>query len=248
MLDEKIPSNKKEQALEIIGKAGLPGADESIPTLTEVLDQIRVYDGSDWTTEEKDRFNDEIFRLRKDMTALSKSLGKDLKTCLTYFIGKYKKSDRYRLLKTVCAHEKTTRYASNFHGVDACAVCGEGGSLLICDGCEGEYHLGCLRPALTTIPEGHWECDECVDKKLMKAREYIILNSSLYDKEPRNGKKRKADNITPSGGADESDSGDAAGDDVVLRPSSVVLSKMKLFALNINAILAKRPEVQGSQS
>ena len=45
-----------------------------------------------------------------------------------------------------------------------CVVCNEHTDehkLLICDGCNGEYHLACLRPALTTVPEENWFCRSC---------------------------------------------------------------------------------------
>jgi hypothetical protein len=34
-------------------------------------------------------------------------------------------------------------------------------SILICDGCESEYHLQCLQPALTAVPTGDWFCATC---------------------------------------------------------------------------------------
>ena len=35
--------------------------------------------------------------------------------------------------------------------------------MLLCDsvGCGGAYHLQCLTPVLTTVPEGTWFCREC---------------------------------------------------------------------------------------
>lgn len=54
-----------------------------------------------------------------------------------------------------------------------CEVC-EGGSdetrpgmsdaeTLLCDGCDSAWHMACLRPPLTTIPEGDWKCPGCVE-------------------------------------------------------------------------------------
>lgn len=31
--------------------------------------------------------------------------------------------------------------------------------MLLCDGCDAGYHMDCLMPALTQIPEGSWYCD-----------------------------------------------------------------------------------------
>ena len=34
-------------------------------------------------------------------------------------------------------------------------------SMLVCDGCDELYHMQCLDPPLTSIPEGDWFCDSC---------------------------------------------------------------------------------------
>lgn len=233
LLTKNVPANKKEQALVALGLMGLNEKEDAIPNITEILSRLQPVDGSDWTNEEKEKFSKEIFRLRKDMTALSKRMGKDLKSCLTYYLGTFKKSDSYRLLKTVCADERFERSATNVHGVDACAVCGEGGSLLICDGCEGEYHMGCLRPALSAVPEGYWECDECVDKKLLKAREYVITQTRLY--EPVIRKLQKADETSNNrNGTDD----EHVEDGTILRPSPKVLAEIKKFAVQIDNIFS----------
>lgn len=33
--------------------------------------------------------------------------------------------------------------------------------MLLCDGCDSGYHMDCLMPPLTEIPEGSWYCDNC---------------------------------------------------------------------------------------
>ena len=51
---------------------------------------------------------------------------------------------------------------------EACASCGialwaPGNEMLLCDGpgCEAAYHIGCLRPPLTSVPQGDWFCPKC---------------------------------------------------------------------------------------
>ena len=39
--------------------------------------------------------------------------------------------------------------------------------ILICDGCDKEYHMYCLTPKLKKVPEGHWYCPRC---KTMKGK------------------------------------------------------------------------------
>ncbi|KAH9538407.1 hypothetical protein CY35_15G002400 [Sphagnum magellanicum] len=33
--------------------------------------------------------------------------------------------------------------------------------MLLCDNCNGEYHLFCLKPELTQVPTGNWYCSSC---------------------------------------------------------------------------------------
>ena len=49
---------------------------------------------------------------------------------------------------------KTTEFDSD----DMCAVCGDGGDLIICDakGCKRVYHAVCAE--LSEVPSGTWEC------------------------------------------------------------------------------------------
>ncbi|NXX15648.1 AIRE regulator, partial [Podargus strigoides] len=45
---------------------------------------------------------------------------------------------------------------------DECAVCGDGGELICCDGCPRAFHLSCLVPPLPRVPSGTWRCSSCV--------------------------------------------------------------------------------------
>ncbi|XP_010291992.1 PREDICTED: autoimmune regulator-like, partial [Phaethon lepturus] len=40
---------------------------------------------------------------------------------------------------------------------DECAVCGDGGELICCDGCPRAFHLACLVPPLPRVPSGTWQ-------------------------------------------------------------------------------------------
>ena len=46
--------------------------------------------------------------------------------------------------------------------VDECGGKEVRGVLLLCDGCDGEFHFTCLSPPLTELPSGDWFCRECV--------------------------------------------------------------------------------------
>uniref|UniRef100_A0A8C8I5J8 [histone H3]-trimethyl-L-lysine(4) demethylase n=1 Tax=Oncorhynchus tshawytscha TaxID=74940 RepID=A0A8C8I5J8_ONCTS len=46
-----------------------------------------------------------------------------------------------------------------------CRMCGRGDEdekLLLCDGCDDNYHTFCLLPPLTEAPKGNWRCPKCV--------------------------------------------------------------------------------------
>eukprot|EP00775_Hariotina_reticulata_P003516 gene3516-biopygen5211 len=48
-----------------------------------------------------------------------------------------------------------------------CEVCGtdeQEDKLILCDICTHGYHLFCLSPALSAVPDGHWLCPDCVQQ------------------------------------------------------------------------------------
>lgn len=45
-----------------------------------------------------------------------------------------------------------------------CSACGHTQpeyNMLLCDGCDAGYHMTCLEPELTVVPEGDWFCPSC---------------------------------------------------------------------------------------
>ncbi|CAF4474141.1 unnamed protein product, partial [Rotaria magnacalcarata] len=47
--------------------------------------------------------------------------------------------------------------------MEYCRVCRDGGELLCCDRCPSSYHMRCLIPPMTVIPEEDWFCPRCTD-------------------------------------------------------------------------------------
>lgn len=54
----------------------------------------------------------------------------------------------------------------------ACEVCGSpsmADPMLLCDGCDGGYHIHCLTPPLDRVPEGDWFCDACRASRIQRS-------------------------------------------------------------------------------
>ena len=45
--------------------------------------------------------------------------------------------------------------------MEYCRVCRDGGDLLCCDRCPSSYHMHCLIPPMTIIPQDDWFCPRC---------------------------------------------------------------------------------------
>lgn len=55
-----------------------------------------------------------------------------------------------------------------------CRMCGRGDEdekLMLCDGCDDNYHTFCLIPPLTDPPKGNWRCPKCVAEECKKPSE-----------------------------------------------------------------------------
>lgn len=199
-----------------------------IESLKNIVKSIKVKDGSDWTDEQKEMFHNEMFRLRKDLVAVAKATGLGNNASYTYYLAKFKKSNDYRLLKSICEEERQEKYAASDQGLDACGICGDGGNLLICDGCEGEYHITCLRPPLVEIPEGAWFCDSCVDSNFLEATEKVI--ERFYVEIDDVTKKRKADAMDIDDSLPHLSKASSSGGDIALRPVEPVVKAVKALA------------------
>lgn len=57
--------------------------------------------------------------------------------------------------------EENPEEATNDHHMEYCRVCRDGGELLCCEQCPSAYHIYCLNPPLTRVPEAEWICPRC---------------------------------------------------------------------------------------
>lgn len=248
-----IPHNKREAVMIRLHQIGYDGARFD---RENVLDTIASKDGSEWTDEERQRFHSEFFRLRKNFREVAKATGKSVNSCLAYYLGTYKHSDHYRLLKTVSCEERLLRLLESEHETDACAICGDGGNLLICDGCEGEYHMGCMRPALQVVPEGKWECDECVDRAFIAAKDSLVRTSNLFERvdnyggkvsrDEKHNNQKAIDGIQDGGNsADGKTTDENSG--LRLRATSPVVDIVRRLAQTISSAFSEGP-IDGSSA
>ncbi|KAM8830696.1 lysine-specific demethylase 5C isoform 1-T1 [Synchiropus picturatus] len=71
---------------------------------------------------------------------------------------------------------RVRRNLNNPQSVDSfvCRMCGRGDEdekLLLCDGCDDNYHTFCLLPPLTEPPKGNWRCPKCVAEECKRPSE-----------------------------------------------------------------------------
>ena len=222
LASSNIPHNKREGAMIALAEMGY---DTEKFEEDHVVDNISTKDGTEWSEEERKKYHLELFRARKDIREVARVTGKSVNSCMAYYLGTFKSSDDYRLLKAVRYEERLRQMLEADFDLDACAICGDGGNLLICDGCEGEYHMECMRPALQRIPDGRWECDECVDRAFLAAKDSLIRNTKLF-------KRVRKDS---TGSEERTNKREHMGTTVLMRPASPVVEIIKRLAENISA-------------
>ncbi|KAL7506562.1 hypothetical protein ACHAXN_003828 [Cyclotella atomus] len=154
----RVTPNKKAEAYEKLQQRGY-----SLPGFYQEVCDIPSTDGSDWTEEDKRRFRASIFKEQKSIIKVSKSVGKPMKQCMTYYYGTFKKSKDYPRLK-LAIYRKNDQAVKTRRSNWICDTCGIGGKLIACDSCELHYHLDCLEPPLKEVPEGTWICNTCRTK------------------------------------------------------------------------------------
>lgn len=64
---------------------------------------------------------------------------------------------------------------------ESCAICRDGGDLLLCDNCPKSFHLDCLKLKKNDIPEGSWYCPTCLPK--INRRKETSLKAENVDSE-----------------------------------------------------------------
>lgn len=73
------------------------------------------------------------------------------------------------------------RTEADFTNCEICSRSDQEDSMLLCDGCDAGYHMGCLDPPLTVIPEGSWYCDNCFDSDASEDVDITQLIAEMDD-------------------------------------------------------------------
>jgi len=67
--------------------------------------------------------------------------------------------------------------------------------LLLCDGCDDGWHIYCLNPPLSCVPEGEWFCPKCLESRMVHSE--VSLNSRI-DATPHQTSDIQSVNASPS--------------------------------------------------
>lgn len=79
----------------------------------------------------------------------------------------------------------TTKFApSSTPPQEGCRICkkdDDHANVLLCEKCDAEYHIYCLKPPLESIPDGEWFCGKSNLKNCCKClMQYKVLKHKLY--------------------------------------------------------------------
>ena len=93
--------------------------------------------------------------------------------------------------------EDEEREEENREGCRICRSTDDPDTMLLCDGCDQEYHMQCLQPPLRAIPKGKWFCPNCRKTAGGKA----AASNSKKDKSSSKSGSSKSKSSRSSGGS-----------------------------------------------
>ncbi len=159
-IDHRVKSSIKEPAYELLHRR-----DYRLPGFYEEVSKVAPTDCSHWTAEERAKFRKLVFEKHEDMWQISEALGRPVRECVTYYLGKFKTSKDFRSLRRAMEKARDEN-PFKYPGEILCDKCGKGGKLVYCDSCDSHYHLTCQDPPLQDVPENNdWKCNKCMEQK-----------------------------------------------------------------------------------
>ena len=147
-VDEGLEMNEKILRMEAVHDAGylVAGAKARLEKMLHDVEDIPIA----LNNEEMDCTNASVAFFRKEFCKAAPDIGRSVSACTVYYYN-WKKSEKYKRVKQELLAE-----------ADYCAVCDDGGKLIVCDHCHNAYHFECHRPSLTKVPSGEWHCTQCL--------------------------------------------------------------------------------------
>ena len=157
-------------------------------------ERLKKARASNYTTDNKNAANNETsLPLAKKLTG-PRSSARVLSPIRVYMDdvattnkGKKRGRSEETKLKREPARKKSNVAADiDLLDLKSCEVCGtkkKENKLLICDGCDDQYHTFCLVPELTTIPKGDWFCKNClpVKRNSIKPGKKVASNKKMVE-------------------------------------------------------------------
>jgi hypothetical protein len=124
----------------------------SVSNATMEYERMRRFAGdptSKLTSGEAQKFEKLLTRKKKDFREMSKKTKRSRTDCMIHYYNWKRSKDLYPTMKK--------EWKSDY-----CAMCDDGGDMIVCDACDRAYHFDCLDPPLKQIPTGNWFCPRCV--------------------------------------------------------------------------------------
>ncbi|OWZ68244.1 hypothetical protein AYX14_01286 [Cryptococcus neoformans] len=95
------------------------------------------------------------------------------------------------------------RYPLHINSASLCLICNtdlEQDAPLECERCDQPYHIGCLSPPLSAVPEGEWFCPECALEADAGPDEPFKPALGITIPKPANGKKGVKQDVVETAG------------------------------------------------
>jgi hypothetical protein len=80
-------------------------------------------------------------------------------------------------------------------GCEICQKSKDEDKMLLCDYCDLAFHIYCLDPPITVIPEGEWYCNDCKNELALKEKKALAKAASKRKKEEEAAKELPADKV-----------------------------------------------------